>query len=246
MKYDFIKVFCEELGDVNYEQYQDIAYNMIQYGKENLGNGRFSKYFYNSITDAMKVVNKKYGKNHILPSEDEELKEELRWKKEVGKEQCIFLTFLIMTMRKKEREKGKVQAIAMDDIAVTVPIDADVSVYQTSVTCNDTASAPVAAGDELGKITVTDGDGNTVYTTSLFANTDVAASTAEEIAVMKKEAQITLLKEIIFGAALAVLGFLILLCITRTIGKYQYKKRRKQRRHRQKNHMAASSRNPIS
>ena len=143
-------------------------------------------------------------------------------------------------------EKGKVQAIAMDDIAVTVPIDTDVSVYQTSVTCNDTASAPVAAGDELGKITVTDGDGNTVYTTSLFANTDVAASTAEEIAVMKKEAQITLLKEIIFGAALAVLGFLILLCITRTIGKYQYKKRRKQRRHRQRNHMAASSRNPKS
>ena len=47
MKYDFIKVFCEEIGDVNYEQYQDIAYNMIQYGKENLGNGRFSKYFYN-------------------------------------------------------------------------------------------------------------------------------------------------------------------------------------------------------
>lgn len=114
MKYDFIKVFCEELGDVNYEQYKDIAYNMIQYGKENLGNGRFSKYFYNSITDAMKVVNKKYGKNHILPSEDEELKEELRWKKEVGKEQCIFLTFLIMTMRKKEREKGKVQATEED------------------------------------------------------------------------------------------------------------------------------------
>lgn len=107
MKYDFIKVFCEEIGDVNYEQYQDIAYNMIQYGKENLGNGRFSKYFYNSITDAMKVVNKKYGKNHILPSEDVELKKVLSWKKEVGREQCIFLTFLIMTMRKKEREKEK-------------------------------------------------------------------------------------------------------------------------------------------
>lgn len=107
MKYDFIKVFCEQLGDMNYEQYREIAYSMIQYGKENLGNGRFSKYFYNSITDAMKAVNKKYGKNHILPSEDEELKEELRWKKEVGKEQCIFLTFLIMTMRKKEKEKGQ-------------------------------------------------------------------------------------------------------------------------------------------
>ena len=49
-RYDFIKVFSEELGDVNYEQYQDIAYNMIQYGKENLGNGRLSKYFYNSIS----------------------------------------------------------------------------------------------------------------------------------------------------------------------------------------------------
>lgn len=114
MRYDFIKVFCEQLGDMNYEQYREIAYSMIQYGKENLGNGRFSKYFYNSIIDAMKALNKKYGKNHILPSEDDELKEELRWKKEVGKEQCIFLTFLIMTMRKKEREKGKVQATEED------------------------------------------------------------------------------------------------------------------------------------
>lgn len=114
MRYDFIKVFCEELGDMDYEQYQDVAYNMIQYGKENLGNGQFSKYFYNSITDAMKAINKKYGKNHILPPEDGELKEEFRWKKEVGKEQCIFLTFLIMTMRKKEREKGKIQATEED------------------------------------------------------------------------------------------------------------------------------------
>ena len=114
MKYDFIKVFCEQLGDMNYEQYREMAYSMIQYGKENLGNGRFSKYFYNSIIDAMKALNKKYGKNHMLPSEDEELEEEFRWKKEVGKEQCIFLTFLIMTMRKKEREKGKVQATEED------------------------------------------------------------------------------------------------------------------------------------
>lgn len=105
MEYKFIKSFYDQLGDVDFKQYKDTAYDMIEYGRKNLENMQFSKYFYNSITDAMKVVAKKYSNSHILPFEDDELKEELRWKKEVRKEQCIFLTFLIMTMRRKERKK---------------------------------------------------------------------------------------------------------------------------------------------
>lgn len=105
MKYDFVKSFYEKYGNMDFEKYQETAYDMIQYGKDKLGKEKFSKYFYNSIMDMMKLVDKKYGGICKLLFDDTEMKEELRWKKEIKKEQCIFLTFLIMIMRKNEMEK---------------------------------------------------------------------------------------------------------------------------------------------
>lgn len=108
MEFRFIRIVNEQLWEMDFKKYKNIAYDMIQYGKEQLGNERFSKYFYNSIADALKVVNKKYGKKHMLPLEDAELTEELRCIGEVKKDQCIFLTFLIMTMRLMTMRKEKI------------------------------------------------------------------------------------------------------------------------------------------
>lgn len=107
MKYDFTKVFYEKFENMDFEEYQETAYDMIQYGKDKLGKEKVSKYFYNSIIDMMKLVDKKYGGSCKLPFDDTELKEELRWKKEIKKEQCIFLTFLIMIMQENELKKEK-------------------------------------------------------------------------------------------------------------------------------------------
>lgn len=108
MEYRFIRIVNEQLWEMDFKKYKNIAYDMIQYGNEKLGNKRFSKYFYNSIADALKEVNKKYGENHMLPSEDAELTKELLCIGEVKKDQCIFLTFLIMTMRLMTMRKEKI------------------------------------------------------------------------------------------------------------------------------------------
>lgn len=111
MRYDFVKVFYKKIGDMNFNQYQETAYEMIQYGKKKLGNGQFSKYFYNSIINIIDLVNKKYGGNDVFSSDATELKEELRCKKEIKKEQCVFLTFLIMEIQKEEMEKEGRQTV---------------------------------------------------------------------------------------------------------------------------------------
>lgn len=110
MKYEFIKTIYEYLDGIDIEACQNMAYSMIQYGKDRLGNERFSKYYYNSVVDALKLVKKKYGKGQELPWEDSELSKELS-DKNVKKDQCIFLTFFIMEIKERiidaEKKEGE-------------------------------------------------------------------------------------------------------------------------------------------
>ena len=109
MEYKCIKVIYEQLGNTKLEDYQQMAYDMIKYAKEKLGNDQFHKYYYNSIRDALKLMNKKYGTNQKLPKADSELEEELRWKTETKRNQCIFWTFLVMAMWKSNNDQVEQQ-----------------------------------------------------------------------------------------------------------------------------------------
>lgn len=96
MEYRFIKTLYEELEGTDLREYREKAYGMIQYAKEKLGGDRFSKYYYNSLVKALKLVAKKYGKKEKLPEKDPEIQGQLRWEKEIKRDQCVFLTFLLM------------------------------------------------------------------------------------------------------------------------------------------------------
>ena len=96
MEYRFARKLYEILGRIHLNKYQDTAYEMIEYGKKHLGNARFSKYYFNSALRALRLMRRKYKDVKNLPESDSEIETQLMGINEVRRDQCIFLTFLIM------------------------------------------------------------------------------------------------------------------------------------------------------
>ncbi|MGN0133801.1 MAG: hypothetical protein ACI4AO_03675, partial [Anaerotignum sp.] len=94
-----------------------------------------------------------------------------------------------------------------------------------------TIEAPVTEGQTVGTLKVSLG-GETIKTVDLKAQNAVDAMTDEQKAELDKSSVSGILKKVGIGIVVVILAFLILICITRTIGHYQRKKRRQQRRRR--------------
>ena len=101
--------------------------------------------------------------------------------------------------------------------------------------CPETIEAPVKEGQTVGTLKISMG-GKTIKTVELKAQNAVDVMTDAQKAELDKSSVSGILKKIGIGIGVVILAFLILICITRTIGHYQRKKRRQQhRRQRRRN-----------
>jgi len=125
---------------------------------------------------------------------------------------------------------GTVSAAA-SDIEKTVQKSTDFSALKVTVECPETIEGPVTHGQVLGSLTVSL-DKEVLATTELLAQADVPLLTEEQKAELDKSSRMGILKKILKVIGCIVLAFCALLCITRTIGYYRWKKRRARRRRR--------------
>lgn len=128
---------------------------------------------------------------------------------------------------------GNVTASAASDMEKTLPKDTDLSALKITIDCPETMEGPVARGQAVGSLRVSL-DGEILADAGLLAQADVPLLTEAQKAEIDKEARLGFAKKAlkIFGCVL--LAFCILLCITRTIGYYRWKKRRARRRRRRR------------
>lgn len=109
MDYRFMREFLDIVDNTEFLQSREIPYRMIAYASEKLGEKRFHKYYFNSVKEAAELMERRYGKEN-LPLEDPELEYKLG-KNMVTKDQCLFLTFLLLEekvpLKKKSEEERK-------------------------------------------------------------------------------------------------------------------------------------------
>ena len=135
------------------------------------------------------------------------------------------------TYNDKTVELGTITAAPAEDIYHTLPKGTDTSQIKVETDCPETIEAPVTEGQTVGTLKVSLG-GETIKTVDLKAQNAVDAMTDEQKAELDKSSVSGILKKVGIGVVVVILAFLILICITRTIGHYQRKKRRQQRRRR--------------
>lgn len=140
------------------------------------------------------------------------------------------------TYNDKPVELGTITAAPAEDVYHTLPKGTDVSQIKVETDCPETIEAPVTEGQTVGTLKVSLG-GETIKTVDLKAQNAVDVMTDEQKAELDKSSVSGILKKVGIGVGVVILAFLILICITRTIGHYQRKKRRQQRRRRtRRNH----------
>ncbi|MCI5679765.1 MAG: D-alanyl-D-alanine carboxypeptidase [Bacteroidales bacterium] len=135
------------------------------------------------------------------------------------------------TYNDKPVELGTITAAPAEDVYHTLPKGTDTSQIKVETDCPETIEAPVTEGQTVGTLKVSLG-GETIKTVDLKAQNAVDAMTDEQKAELDKSSVSGILKKVGIGVVVVILAFLILICITRTIGHYQRKKRRQQRRRR--------------
>ncbi|MDY3927308.1 MAG: D-alanyl-D-alanine carboxypeptidase family protein [Anaerotignum sp.] len=135
------------------------------------------------------------------------------------------------TYNDKPVELGTITAAPAEDVYHTLPKGTDTSQIKVETDCPETIEAPVTEGQTVGTLKVSLG-GETIKTVDLKAQNAVDAMTDEQKAELDKSSVSCILKKVGIGVVVVILAFLILICITRTIGHYQRKKRRQQRRRR--------------
>lgn len=128
---------------------------------------------------------------------------------------------------------GNVTAAVTADIEKALAKNADLSALKISVDCPETIEGPVTAGQSVGTLTVSL-DGQVLATAELLAQADVPLLTEAQKAELDKSSHFGILKKILKVLGCILLAFCILLCITRTIGYYRWKKRRAKRRRRRR------------
>ena len=135
------------------------------------------------------------------------------------------------TYNDKPVELGTITAAPAEDVYHTLPKGTDTSQIKVETDCPETIEAPVTEGQTVDTLKVSL-DGKTIKTVDLKAQNAVDAMTDEQKAELDKSSISGILKKVGIGVVVVILAFLILICITRTIGYYQRKKRRQQRRRR--------------
>lgn len=135
------------------------------------------------------------------------------------------------TYNNKPVELGTITVAPAEDVYHTLPKGTDVSQIKVETNCPETIEAPVTEGQAVGTLKVTLG-GETIKTVELKAQNAVGKMTDEQKAELDKSSVSGILKKVGIGVGVVILAFLILICITRTVGHYQRKKRRQQRRRR--------------
>lgn len=135
------------------------------------------------------------------------------------------------TYNEKPVELGTVTAAPAADVFHVLPKGTDTSQLKIETDLPETVNAPVTEGQTLGTLTVTL-NGETLQTVDLLAQNAVAALTEEQKAELDQSSFKGILKKIGIGCGILLLAFVVLLCITRTIGYLQYQKRKKRRRRR--------------
>lgn len=132
------------------------------------------------------------------------------------------------TYKNKTEEKAQISAAIPKDIYITLPIGANPADVTTQVTCEPTASVPIAAGDALGSVALSY-QGETIDTVSLTAQDSVAVTTDEERAAQSAQKRNHILKIIgIFIGVLLLCGLGVILFFRYRI--YRKKELRRQRR----------------
>ncbi len=141
---------------------------------------------------------------------------------------------VVEMVKEKPIELDTITVAPAGDVFHTLPKGTSISDLDIKIDCPETIEAPVKAGDTVGSLTLSLG-GKVIRTVDLLAQKEVASMSPEERAEHETSPVLEILKKagIIIGILFAVL--LLLLCITRTIGYLQYKKRRKRRRSRRNN-----------
>lgn len=139
------------------------------------------------------------------------------------------------TYNDKPVELGTITAAPAEDVYHTLPKGTDTSQIKVETDCPETIEAPVKEGQTVGTLKISLG-GKTIKTVELKAQNAVDVMTDAQKAELDKSSVSGILKKIGIGIGVVILAFLILICITRTIGHYQRKKRRQQhRRQRRRN-----------
>lgn len=139
------------------------------------------------------------------------------------------------TYNDKPVELGTITAAPAEDVYHTLPKGTDTSQIKVETDCPETIEAPVKEGQTVGTLKISMG-GKTIKTVDLKAQNAVDVMTDAQKAELDKSSVSGILKKIGIGIGIVILAFLILICITRTIGHYQRKKRRQQhRRQRRRN-----------
>lgn len=137
------------------------------------------------------------------------------------------------TYKDKPIELGKITVAPAEDVYHTLPKGTDVSQIKVETNCPETVEAPVTEGQTVGTLNVTL-NGETLKTIDLVSQDAVEKMTDAQKEELDKSSLSGILKKVGIGVGILIVAFLILFCITRTIGHYQRKKRRQQRRRNQR------------
>lgn len=131
----------------------------------------------------------------------------------------------------KTIERGTITVSPVGTVSHVLPKGTDISSVTIEMDVPQTIEAPVTAGQTIGSMKVLL-DGNYLKTVDLVTQDSVALMTDAEKQEIDDSSFAGIMKKVGIGAAILLLLFLIVFCITRFIGYQNYKKRiaRKRRR----------------
>ncbi|MFV0314105.1 MAG: D-alanyl-D-alanine carboxypeptidase family protein [Anaerotignum sp.] len=135
---------------------------------------------------------------------------------------------VLETYKNKTSSLGTITVAPAEDFYKTVPVGTTLSDVEIELNSPQTINAPITEGEEIGTITVTSAN-ETIATVPLLAQQTIQETSEETRLAQEKEARDKLIKTI-RNIFLGILLFLIILfSITRTIGHYKRKQRKKRR-----------------
>ena len=133
--------------------------------------------------------------------------------------------------KEKPVARGSITATPISDVYRTLPKGTDISGLTIETELPETVEAPVSTGQPVGTMNLLL-DGESLATVAVTSQSNIAPLTDAEKYELDSSSPLGILKRIGFGIGILLLTFVILLCITRTIGYVRYKKRKRRRRQR--------------
>ena len=135
------------------------------------------------------------------------------------------------TYNEKAVERGTITVAPAEDVYHTLPKGTDISDITVEKDLPESIEAPVKAGQTVGTLNISL-HGEVLKTVDLVSQDTIDGLTDAEKEELDASSMTGILKKVGIGAAIVILVLILLICITRTIGYLQYKKRRKNSRRR--------------